>query len=258
MDVDGARPIKPEDWFRHKDSVLDADWLLFPAYWQVNALVYGWKKRIFPSISSYHLGHDKVEMTRALEAVLPAHVPHTRILAATDSGLEEVLDTFDFPFVAKEVRSSMGNGVHMIESRAQLHHYARGNPVMYVQECLPINRDLRVVLVGDTVAGAYWREGAPGSFHNNVARGGRVDFSGVPDHALELARQAAAALNIDHAGFDLACTGGHWYFLEFNVFFGTQALNARGIRVGTIILDYLQRHTAPPVEPGHPPLPLAV
>lgn len=257
LDIPGARFVKPEHWFRYKDDIRAADWILFPEYWQVNSLVYGWKKRIFPSISAYHTGHDKVQMARALEAICPAHVPFTRILPATDSGIAQALDEFSFPLVAKEVRNAMGLGVYLIENRRDLLRYAADNSAMYLQEYLTIERDLRVVLVGDRVASAYWRRAA-GDFRHNVARGGEVCFAGVPDTPQALVVDIAGQLGVDHAGFDLAEVDGHWYVLEFNVRFGTQALNSRGIRLGPLIEEYLYRQGGPPGEPGVPRLPEAV
>ncbi len=203
LDIPRVEFIKPEHWFRHKDTVHGADWVLFPEYWQVNPLVYGWKKRIFPSISTYHIGHDKVEMTRAFEAVCPSHLPHTRILPATDSGIDQALEAFSFPLVGKEIRNAMGLGVHLLETRRDLLRYAARNPEMYLQEYLPIDRDLRVVIVGERVVTAYWRR-APAGFRHNVARGGEVSFSDVPDEAVGLVEDIARRLGIDHAGFDLA------------------------------------------------------
>ena len=258
LDIPGARYLKPEAWFSHKALVHDADWVLFPEYWQVNPLVYAWKKRIFPSVSSYHIGHDKVEMTRGLQAVCPAHLPVTRILPATDGGIAQVLDEFSFPMVAKEVRSSMGYGVSLIEDRRSLLRHAEKHPVLYIQEYLPITRDLRVVYVGDQAVTAYWREAPPGRFHTNVAQGGAVHFDNIPPEPIAMVENAARQLGIDHAGFDLAQVDGHWYILEFNVRFGTQALNSRGIRLGPVIVDYLQRHSSPPNEPGFPQLPEAI
>jgi ribosomal protein S6--L-glutamate ligase len=83
LDIPGTRYIKPELMFRHKDEIKQADRVLFPEYWQVNSLAYSLQKRIFPSLGSYHLGHDKIEMTRAFWALCPEHVPHTAILPAT-------------------------------------------------------------------------------------------------------------------------------------------------------------------------------
>lgn len=244
FDFPGVTHLKPEAWLRERQRLVAADWLLYPEYWQVNALVYGFGCATFPSISSYHLGHDKVEMTRAFEAVAPAHTPHTAILPATSAAVEEVLDTFAFPFVAKSVRSARGEGVYRIDDREGLQRYVDGHEVLYVQELLPIQRDLRVVWVGDRVVSAYWRQAPEGGFHNNVARGGQVDFNRVPEDALALVQQVARALGIDHAGFDVAVVDGHCFLLEFNVRFGTQALRQQGLSLAAPILHYLTQTSA--------------
>ncbi|HQU15267.1 MAG: alpha-L-glutamate ligase [Chromatiales bacterium 21-64-14] len=257
LGIEGVRYIKPELIFQHREEVRHSRWVLFPEYWQVNALVYGLHKRIFPSVSSYHLGHDKVEMTRAFLAVCPDHVPHTRILPATEGAIDQVLEEFDFPFVAKEVRSAMGDGVFLVDSRAQFLEYARRNPVLYVQEYLPIHRDLRVVYVGDRVIAAYWRIGPQGGFQNNVARGGRIDFTGVPTAAIRLVEDLAASLGVDHAGFDLAQVGKHFYLLEFNTLFGNYGLVQKHVQLGSIIQAYLQKSELPPLHPDNTLLPRA-
>lgn len=243
LDIPVTASIKPEDWLRRRTVIDSADWLLFPEYWQVNALHYAWKKRIFPSVASYHLGHDKAEMTRALEAVAPHHLPLTFIRAATPRGIEEILDLLSFPFVVKEIRSSMGKGVSLIESAAQFRGYAQTHDILYAQEYLPIRRDLRIVYVGNRVLSAYWRNAAEGSFHNNVAQGGTVSFDNIPAEVCDLVTSVAQQLGIDHAGFDVAELDGHFYFFEFNIRFGLQALNDQGISVGRAILKHLEAQT---------------
>lgn len=244
LDLPGVVHLNPGEWLTRRREVLAADWVLFPEYWQVNTLVYGWRRPIFPSPASYHLGHDKVEMTRAFQASCPEHTPHTLILPATPAGIEQVLDEMSFPFVAKSVRSSMGAGVWRIDDRAAFLDYAARHPVLYVQEHLPIERDLRIVYVGDRVVTAYWRVAANGGFHNNVARGARVCFEAVAPEAVDLVTELAAGLGIDHAGFDVAVVDGHCFLLEFNVRFGTDALNRRGIRLGPSILAHLRARSA--------------
>jgi ribosomal protein S6--L-glutamate ligase len=242
LNIPGVIPLKPEQWLNNRNIVQAADWILFPEYWQVNALVYGWKKKIFPSISSFHLGHDKVEMTRAFQAINPDNMPTTRILSHTETAIEQVLDGFCFPFVAKEARNSMGQGVYLIETRKDFLDYARSNSVLYVQEYLPINKDLRLVLVGDKVVAGYWRKAAAGQFHNNVSRGGTVSFEEIPEGAVRLVESFARQTGINHAGFDVAEVDGHFYFLEFNTRFGTRALIDRGIQLSPFIRSYLNEN----------------
>ena len=239
IDIPGVIPLKPDQWLSRQDIIQAAEWVLFPEYWQVNTLVYGWKKKIFPSISSLHLGHDKVEMTRIFQAVCPENMPFTQILAHTDTAIEQVLDRFCFPFVAKEARSSMGQGVFLIETRMDFLDYAKSNSVLYIQEYLPIIQDLRLVLVGNQVATGYWRKAAPGQFHNNVSRGGSVSFEGIPENAVRRVESFARRTGINHAGFDVAEVDGHFYFLEFNTRFGTRALTNCGIQLSPWICSYL-------------------
>lgn len=239
LEIDHALYIKPETFLNHRQAIAEADWLLFPEYWQINALLYGLNKRIFPSPASYYLGHTKVEMTRAFWTVCPQHVPETLIRASSATALEEILDTLAFPFVAKEIRNSMGRGVHLINNRSELTSYAKNNDVLYIQELLLIKRDLRVVWVGDEIVTAYWRQAPEGGFQNNVAQGGAIHFDSVPQAALDLVEKTARQLGINHAGFDLAEVDGYFYFLEFNTFFGNQALTAQNIKLGPRILRYL-------------------
>jgi len=252
--IPGIRYIKPEHFFRHREAISAASWLLFPEHWQVNVLVYAWKKRIFPSASTLHLGHSKVEMTRAFWAVCPEHVPYTEILANTETNVRAVLDTFTFPFIAKEVRSARGCGVYVITDEAAFQAYAARSEVLYVQELLPIDRDIRVVVVGNNVLAAYWRIGRPGIHVNNVAQGGTISFEPVPRSVIDLVVHVARTLGIDHAGFDVALVDGHPYLLEFNALFGNEALNRLGIRVEEAIVRYLEAHETPftPHTPLHP------
>jgi ribosomal protein S6--L-glutamate ligase len=168
-----------------------------------------------------------------------------------------VLETFSFPFVAKTIRSSMGQGVFLIESRRQLREYAASHDVLYVQEYLPATRDLRVVMVGEKVLTAYWRVSDEGAFHHNVAMGGRIDFKDVPDAPLHLVERVSRRLGINHAGFDLIEVGGHWYFLELNVMFGNHAIKDARIPLAACIHDYLlSKYNSPPRN--QPEFPLAV
>jgi len=110
--------LKPDQFLRHKELLRDADWVLFPEYWQLNALVHGLKCRVFPSIASYRIGHDKVEMIRAFQAIAPEHTPWTLITANGPQEREQIWQEMALPFVAKLPKSSMGEGVWLIENRA--------------------------------------------------------------------------------------------------------------------------------------------
>ncbi len=250
--------LKPEQFLGHRETLTEADWVLFPEYWQLNALVHGLKCRVFPSVASYRIGHDKVEMTRAFQAVAPEHTPWTLIEPNGPEERERIWNTLSCPFVAKLPKASMGEGVWLIENREDWRRYCEISPVLYAQEYLPIDRDVRVVVVGKRVITAYWRTRADQGFYNNVARGGRIDRSPVPAVVTDLALKLAIDLEVDHAGFDIALVGGYPFVLEFNRLFGNQGLG-QGSELREAILDYLVSHTEPEDPEGPEPVwPVAV
>lgn len=252
LHIKEAYYIKPENFFKEKDKIKEADWILYPEYWQVNSLVYGLKKKIFPNISTYHLGHNKIEMTRALMTVCPQNIPYTEILGNTPVNQEYILDMFSFPFIAKEVKSSMGYGVDLIEDKKQFRSYCSKNDILYIQEKLPIDRDMRITYLGDEIIASYWRVGGENSFKNNVAQGGSISYDNIPSKALSLVDMVANALDINHAGFDVAEVDGNFYFFEFNVFFGTKGLLNKSIKLEELILHYLQKQTPSLPDPNSP------
>jgi len=248
--------LKPEQFLQHKTLLQEADWVLFPEYWQLNALVHGLKCRVFPSVASYRIGHDKIEMTRAFQTVAPEHTPWTLIEANGPQERESIWDAMSHPFVAKLPKSSMGEGVWLIETREDWRRYCDRSDVLYVQEYLPIDRDVRVVVVGDRVLTAYWRTQADQGFYNNVARGGQIDKGPVPAAATDLALRLARDLGVDHAGFDIALVEGYPYVLEFNRLFGNKGLDQGG-ELQTAILSYLRQQTKPEDPDGpQPPAPV--
>jgi ribosomal protein S6--L-glutamate ligase len=233
--------LKPLQMYQHAGQLREADCVLFPEYWQLNALLYAWKAKIFPSEASYRIGHNKIEMTRAFMAVAPHNTPDTYILANTPGNAEEIWHSMPQPFVAKLPKSSQGEGVWLIQTHSDWQQYLGKTDVLYVQEYLPIDRDLRIVLVGDRILTAYWRLQSPYSFHNNLSRGGEAEFSEVPQAALDLVLQVSHDLGIDHAGFDVAMVGERPYLFELNRLFGNKGIEGGDARVSAAILEWLAR-----------------
>ncbi len=240
--------VKPVNWLRELPALRAADVLLYPESWQVNTLHHVLRKPLFPNVASYRLGWDKIEMTRAFQCAVPEAVPETLILPANTLAAEQALDQLGLPLVVKQPRNSMGRGVQLIENRAALMRWIETAEVLYAQQYLPNSGDVRVVWIGQQVAAAYWRRN-PDGFHNNVARGARVDFADVPLAALELVQKAATALGVDHAGFDVMLVDGHPLLLEFNVLFGNEALNQARIDLKPLIINYLANTYGQPLQP---------
>src|SRR3990167_240355 len=84
--------VKPDRYLDHLPRLRAADWLIYPEYWQIHALFYGLNKRIFPSMASYHIGHDKIEQTRVFQLLCPQHIPDTQILENSEKNARQLWD----------------------------------------------------------------------------------------------------------------------------------------------------------------------
>ena len=81
----------------------------------------------------------------------------------------------------------MGRDVFLVQNKSDLQEYLNVHTPAYIQAYLPIDRDIRVVVINGKIVHAYWRVAAPGEFRSNVAMGAKVVLDPVPDRALDLA-----------------------------------------------------------------------
>lgn len=205
----------------------NADTIFYPTSFYAD-LFAAMGKKIFPSIHSYRFAQDKIKQT-ALFALLKIPHPRTRIVYARRQR-QHILSGFDFPFIAKIPRgSAQGRGVFLIRNHQEFDAYCEKTNVAYVQEYLPIDRDIRVVIIGDQVALAYWRINSPGEFRSNVARGAAVFFDNIPKQALALALDTACRCGWNDVGIDICACGNRYYVLEANMKYGRTGFKAAGI-----------------------------
>ena len=129
------------------DLLRNADTIYYPStLYEDIFLALG--KRVFPANFYRYMG-DKIKQTELFTLLGIPH-PRTRIYRDTPR-VSQILADFSFPFIAKIPRgSSKGRGVFLIRSREDLQDYLQDYAPAYIQEYLPIDRDLRVVLVGQT------------------------------------------------------------------------------------------------------------
>lgn len=197
-------------------------------------------KNLFPSIQTYRFCGDKILQTHLFQ-VAGMPVPRTGIYYGPRQQ-SRIMDDFSPPFIAKVPRgSSRGLGVFLIHDQAQLFAFLRPHEPAYIQEYLPIARDLRVVILGQRIVHAYWREAESGDFRTNVTQGGRISLSNIPKAALDLARNAAGKCRFDHVGLDLCEYQTRWYLLEANMIFGLEGFAAAGLNYRDILKTMVER-----------------
>ena len=189
-------------------------------------------KKTFPSYHNYKCVQDKIKQT-ALFNLLEIPHPRTRVFYGNRQK-NSICDRFNFPFIAKIPRgSAMGRGVYLIRSQKDLDAYIKLSKVAYIQEYLPSDRDMRVVIIGDRVVHAYWRIAPSDEFRSNVAVGARISLDPVPKNALDLARETAKRCRWDDVGIDIIEHDKNLYVLEANMKFGKEGFRKAGI-------DYLK------------------
>lgn len=194
-------------------------------------------KPFFPSLETCLYADEKIKQTN-LFCLLG--VPHPRTKIYYHLHHRQILSDFAFPFVAKLPRaSSRGRGVFKIDNSDQLHAYLRTTPVAYIQEYLPHDRDLRVILVNYEPILSYWRRRDPADFRTNLHQGGTAQFLEVPDDALSLACDTARRCKLNDVGLDLIPCRGTWYVIEANMAYGREGLRLKGMNLKQILREKL-------------------
>ncbi|MGD1968192.1 MAG: ATP-grasp domain-containing protein [Desulfobacterales bacterium] len=185
-------------------------------------------KPTFPSYHTYKCVQDKIKQTALFELLDLPH-PRTRVYYGKRQK-KSISNHFRYPFIAKVPRgSALGRGVYLIHNDSELRIYLEQVSPAYIQEYLPIDRDIRVVVIGNRIVHAYWRIAPPNEYRSNLAVGGRISLNAVPARARELALQVAHACCWDDVGIDICEYNGRYYVLEANMKYGKEGFRQAGI-----------------------------
>jgi ribosomal protein S6--L-glutamate ligase len=228
----GVKPNYYDYTRRDRELIAKAGIILYPTsnYAQFFTTV---GKRIFPSLENHIYSDEKIKQT-TLYTMLGIPHPRTKIYYHLHHG--DILKDFSFPFVGKIASaSSQGRGVFKIGDQFELKQYLRLTKVAYIQEYIPHERDLRVILINYSPILAYWRKRAPGHFKTNLFQGGSIDFEGIPEEGLRLAQEYSRKCNFNDVGLDMIQSNGGWYLIEANMLYGRTGLTLKGMDLKEII-----------------------
>jgi ribosomal protein S6--L-glutamate ligase len=189
-------------------------------------------KETFPGYLNYLFAQDKLKQTALFQLQGISH-PRTRFFYGKKQK-SQILNYFSFPFIAKiPMGSALGRGVFLIKDAESLEHYCSLSHIAYVQEYLPIKKDIRVVIIGGHIVHAYLRIPLENEYRANLALGAKLCFDGIPQKALELAHHTATKCGWDDVGIDICECQNRFYILEANMKYGKQGFYQAGI-------DYFQ------------------
>lgn len=195
-------------------------------------------KKTFPSYHTYKFAQDKIKQTAIFQMLNIPH-PRTNIFYGSRQK-KQILKKFDFPFIAKIPRgSAKGLGVYLVQNKEDLARYLNQKGPAYIQEYLPIDRDMRIIIIGSRMVLGFWRMAGIDSFKTNLAQGGKISFDPLPQKAVDLALLTAGKCGWNDVGIDIIQSGNNFYVLEGNMKYGTKGFQAAGIDYKGLVCDMI-------------------
>ncbi|MDX1775422.1 MAG: hypothetical protein R3297_02460 [Desulfobulbales bacterium] len=215
-----------------RQKILAAECILYPSlnYAQYFTTM---GKKIFPSVETYLYAGQKMKQTTLFNML---SIPHPKTTIYLKREFDRIESDYSYPFIAKIPRaSSRGRGVFKINDSSQLAEYLANTKFAYIQEFIPHEKDLRVVLINYEPVLAYWRKIPAGDFRTNLFQGGEIDFDNIPQDVMELARECARKCNFNDVGLDLLQGNGKWYLIEANMQYGREGFKKKNMVLKEII-----------------------
>ncbi|MBU4258238.1 MAG: ATP-grasp domain-containing protein [Proteobacteria bacterium] len=196
-------------------------------------------KSTFPSYHTYKFVQDKIKQTALFDLLKISH-PRTRVFYGKRQK-RTITEYFKFPFIGKVPRgSAMGRGVYLIKNEDDLSAYLNIVTPAYIQEYIPSDRDIRIVVIGNKIVHSYWRIAPPGDFRSNIAVGATVCLDPVPEEALDLALHTAQSCRWDDVGIDICMYNDKYYVLEANMKYGKEGFRKAGIDYIKLMEDMIE------------------
>ncbi|MCF6340813.1 MAG: hypothetical protein L3J10_08735 [Sulfurimonas sp.] len=163
--------------------------------------------RFIPSMDTQFSNKSKENVTRfAWKYDLP--IPKTYIYY-NHKNSNKFLKKCKYPKIIKKSYGPSNYGgyfVHKVdnykEARA-LYNDKKYHP-QYFQDFVPMEADIRVMLIGHKPVCAFWRRAPEGAWLTNTSQGGSMDYTNVPKNVLDLAVRVSKAAKAEYWAVDVA------------------------------------------------------
>ena len=163
--------------------------------------------QFIPSLDTQFANKSKENVTRfAWKYDIP--VPKTYIFYDKTKAMKFIEKT-DYPKIIKKSYGPSNYGgyfVHKVDSKEEaksLLAQKRYHPI-YMQDFVPMEADVRVMLIGHKPVCAFWRRPPKGEWLTNTSQGGSMDYMDVPKELLDLAVKVSKAANAEYWACDVA------------------------------------------------------
>ncbi len=163
--------------------------------------------QFIPSLDTQFSNKSKENVTRfAWKYDIP--IPKTYIFYNPKKA-QKFMETTKYPKIIKKSYGPSNYGgyfVHKVDSTQEaksLIAKKKYNPV-YMQNFVPMEADVRVMLIGHKPVCAFWRRAPEGEWLTNTSQGGSMDYQDVPKELLDLAVKVSKSANAEYWACDVA------------------------------------------------------
>jgi len=163
--------------------------------------------RFIPSLDTQFSNKSKENVTRfAWKYNLP--IPKTYVYY-NHNNADKFLKKTKYPKIIKKSYGPSNYGgyfVHKVDNykeAKELFSEKKYHP-MYFQDFVPMEADIRVMLIGHKPVCAFWRRAPEGEWLTNTSQGGSMDYMDVPKNVLDLAVRVSKAANAEYWACDVA------------------------------------------------------
>lgn len=163
--------------------------------------------RFVPSLDTQFSNKSKENVTRfSWKYDLP--IPKTYVYYNRPNA-DKFLKKCEYPKIIKKSYGPSNYGgyfVHKVDSYKEakdLYAEKKYHP-MYFQDFVPMEADIRVMLIGHKPVCAFWRRAPEGEWLTNTSQGGSMDYNDVPKNVLDLAVKVSKAAKAEYWACDVA------------------------------------------------------
>ena len=164
---------------------------------------------LYPSLKDYKLWENKAYMHRLFDEK-KINQPTTKILNVNNNNKKIIDNTFNYPFLIKELHSAASQGLYKVRNYDEFSEISstiknKGGVEFIAQELLEIHKDLRVIIIGEEVVLHYWRINNSEEWKpTSTSFGSSVDFEMFPENWRHNILDTFKKLELKTGAFDIA------------------------------------------------------
>ncbi len=209
-------------------------------------------KPVFPNSRMYFAQGNKIKQWQILN-YLKIKTPRTYISQEKQTALK-IIQRIKYPCVFKNPYGYGGYQVIKIDDKPTARKYVElifgrrlkdennnlWPAVLFAQEFIETEKDLRVVTLGQRPYGAYWRRNQQGWKHN-LEQGAKINYNNIPAAALKLCQNISRRLGFHWMAYDLFVLKNKQILInEYSCNFADKGLRLAGLNVRRDQMAYLK------------------